>query len=63
MALTVEGAILKYAIAAGDDIAELARDMLNSAKRTRAMGWSGEMADYMRGSVDFWANQVKKHAN
>lgn len=63
MALTDERAILKEAIAAGANIAELARDMLASIERTRAMGWSGEMADYMRGSVDFWTNQVKKHAN
>lgn len=63
MALTDERAILKEAIAAGDDIAQLARDMLTSAKRVRAQGWSGDMADYMRGSVDFWTNQVKKYAN
>ena len=63
MALTDERALLKDAIAAGDNIAELARDMLVSAKRVRAQGWSGEMAEYMRGSVDFWANQVEKHTN
>lgn len=63
MALTDERAILKEAIAAGVNIADLARDMLASIERTRAMGWSGDMADYMRGSVDFWTNQAKKHAN
>lgn len=63
MALMDERAILKDAVAAGDNIASLAREMLDSAKRVRAQGWSGEMAEYTRGSVDFWANQVRKYSN
>jgi hypothetical protein len=60
-ALRDERAILKRAIAEGDNIAELAREMLDNCKRTLARGWSGDMAHYMRGSRDFWANQVKIH--
>ena len=29
------------------------------SKRTMAQGFSGDMADYMRGSRDFWRNQCK----
>lgn len=58
-----ERAILRQAIADGEtDLAALARDMLDNINRTIAQGWSGEMAEYMRGSRDFWRNQVKKYA-
>lgn len=58
-----ERAILRQAIADGEtDLAALARDMLDNINRTIARGWSGEMAEYMRGSRDFWRNQVKKYA-
>lgn len=60
MALTDERAILRQAIQDGEHIPQLARDMLANCKATMARGWSGDMAHYMRGSVDFWANQVKK---
>lgn len=33
--------------------------MLDTIKRTMAQGFSGDMADYMRGSRDFWRNQCK----
>ena len=58
-ALRDERAILNKAIADGDNIAELARDMLASTKAALAGGWSADMAHYMRGSRDFWANQAK----
>lgn len=58
-----ERAVLRQAIADGEtDLAALARDMLDNISRTIAQGWSGEMAEYMRGSRDFWRNQVKKYA-
>lgn len=58
-----ERAILRQAIADGEtDLAGLARDMLDNIDRTIARGWSGEMAEYMRGSRDFWRHQVKKYA-
>jgi hypothetical protein len=38
-----------------------ASEMLASAQLTLAQGFSGEMAEYMRGSRDFWANQVRNH--
>lgn len=58
-----ERAILRQAIADGEtDLAGLARDMLDNINRTIARGWSGEMAEYMRGSRDFWRHQLKKYA-
>lgn len=58
-----ERAILRQAIADGEtDLAGFARDMLDNINRTIAQGWSGEMAEYMRGSRDFWRNQAKKYA-
>ena len=63
MAITDERAVLKQAIADGEtDLAQLARDMLANIEATYARGWSGEMAEYMRGSRDFWRNQAKKYA-
>ena len=63
MALTNGRAVLKQAIADGEtDLAQLARDMLANIETTYARGWSGEMAEYMRGSRDFWLNQVNKYA-
>lgn len=60
MALSDERSILRQAVADGEDIGKLARDMLESCNATMARGWSGDMADYVRGSRDFWANQVRK---
>lgn len=60
MAISDERAILRQAILDGENIPQLARDMLANCKATLAKGWSGDMAQYMRGSVDFWSNQVKK---
>lgn len=49
------------------DADEFARDplafskaMLASVRLTLNQGYSGDMAEYMRGSRDFWANQVRK---
>lgn len=54
--------LLRQCIADGEpDLAALARDMLDNIERTIEQGWSGPMADYMRGSRDFWRNQIKKH--
>lgn len=62
MGIRDEREILEAEIAAGEtDLPKLAEDMLASVKRTLAQGFAGEMAQYMRGSRDFWANQVKKH--
>jgi hypothetical protein len=61
MALRDERAPLKQAITDGDSLPELARDMLANIKATYSRGWSGDMAHYMRGSRDFWENQVKLH--
>lgn len=38
------------------------RDMLASARLTLNQGFSGDMAEYMRGSRDFWSNQVRKYS-
>ena len=58
-----ERAFLRRAIADGEaDLAGLAREMLDTINRAVARGWSGEIAEYMRGSRDFWRNQVKKYA-
>lgn len=38
------------------------RDMLTGVKRTLARGFSGDMAEYVRGSRDFWSNQVRKYS-
>jgi len=61
MALCDERALLKQAIADGESLPELARDMLANIEATYARGWAGNMAHYMRGSRDFWKNQVKLH--
>lgn len=61
MALTDERAILKQAIADGEDIATLARDMLANCNATLRKGWSGDMLQYMRGTRDFWALQASKY--
>lgn len=36
------------------------REMLASVNLTRGQGFSGDMAEFMRGSRDFWRNQVSK---
>lgn len=57
-----EREMLKSAIRHGErDLQRLSREMLANIELTRAQGFSGEMADYMRGGRDFWRNQLKKH--
>ncbi len=56
-----ERKILRRAIADGDDLATLSRDMLANAEATLALGWSGPMLDSMRAGRDFWRLQVKKY--
>lgn len=35
---------------------------LDNIERTLGEGFSGEMAEYMRGGRDFWRNQIRKHS-
>jgi hypothetical protein len=35
---------------------------LDNIERTLNEGFSGDMAEYMRGSRDFWRNQIRKHS-
>jgi hypothetical protein len=60
-ALRDEREILRQAIADGEDLATLSRDMLANVEATIARGWSGPMLDYMRAGRDFWRHQVKKY--
>ena len=60
-ALLDERKILRQAIADGENLATLSRDMLANAEATLARGWSQPMLDSMRGSRDFWRLQVKKY--
>lgn len=36
------------------------RDMVEAITRTLAEGFSGDMAEFMRGERDFWKNQAKR---
>jgi hypothetical protein len=60
-ALRDEREILRRAIADGEDLATLSRDVLANAEATLARGWSGPMLDAMRAGRDFWRLQVKKY--
>ena len=60
-ALLDERKILRQAIADGEDLATLSRDMLANVEATLARGWSGPMLDSMRAGRDFWRHQVKKY--
>lgn len=42
------------------DLPQLARDMLANIESTLRQGFSGEMAEYMRGGRDFWRHQIKR---
>ena len=59
MALRDEREILTRARADGEDIPSLARAMLETCERMAKQGYGGDMAHYVRGSRDFWRNQVK----
>lgn len=60
MGIRDERQILKAEIAAGEtDLLGFSRSMLASVEATRKQGFGGEMAEYMKGSRDFWRNQVK----
>lgn len=57
-----EREMLNHCIRHGDtDLLTLSREMLENIDLTRKQGFSGEMAEYMRGGRDFWRNQLKKH--
>jgi len=56
-----ERAVLREMQARGEyDPAIDAPAMLASIEQTRARGFSGDMAEYMRGGLDFWRGQVAK---
>lgn len=63
LALSDERALLRDMAARGDDLAIEAPAMLASAKAQQGRGYAGDMADYIRGSVDFWRNQCAKLAS
>ena len=56
-----ERALMREMQARGEyDPAIDAPAMLASVQRTKARGFSGDMAEYMRGGIDFWRGQVAK---
>lgn len=55
-----ERQLLNEAKARGEYDRDFALAVLDSVRQTMRQGFSGEMRDYMRGSRDFWANQIKK---
>lgn len=54
-----ERQILNAEKAKREDLTQLARDMLANIERTLRQGFSGEMAEYMRGGRDFWRLQLR----
>ena len=60
MGIRDERRLYKILQAEGADMRVEARSLLTNIKATLAEGFSGEMAEYMRGSRDFWANQVRR---
>lgn len=61
LGLSDERALLRDMVQRGEYVPAVdAPAMLATAKATRARGWSGDMAEYMRASVDFWAGQCAK---
>jgi hypothetical protein len=59
MGIVDERQMLNAEKAKGPIDASFARDMLANIEATLRQGFSGEMAEYMRGGRDFWRNQVK----
>lgn len=60
MGIRDERALLRDMQARGEyDARRDSRAMLATIESTLAEGFSGEMADYMRGGRDFWRNQCK----
>lgn len=59
-ALIDERALLNRLKAEGGLDLHSARGILANCKATRARGWTGEIAESMRASADFWRLQVKK---
>jgi hypothetical protein len=52
---------LNFELANGEtDVAELARQMIDTIERNLARGFGGEMRQHMLGERDFWRNQLKK---
>jgi hypothetical protein len=53
-----ERALLRDLQSRGEYDAHLDAPAMLAAERTLARGFAGAMAEYMRGSRDFWRNQV-----
>lgn len=61
MGLSDERGLLRDMVKRGENLATEAPAMLASVESTLARGFSGDMAEYMRGSRDFWRHQCKLH--
>ena len=55
-----ERQLLNEAKARGELDRGFAREILANIEATLRQGFSGEMAQYMRGGRDFWRNQIKR---
>ena len=59
MALRDERETLNDMKARGENVAIEARAMLATCEACLKQGFGGDMLEYMRGSRDFWRNQIK----